>query len=92
MNKFLLPALLMTVPFAAQASCDCVCVNGRVQQLCDTAYDIPAFCAAQICPIAEPPIRPIMPPTIPPIGTTSCGPEQVFNPLTGQYEWHVVCN
>jgi hypothetical protein len=30
-------------------------------------------------------------PMVPPIGTTSCSPQQVMNPYTRQYEWRTIC-
>jgi len=91
MNRFLLPVVIMTVPFAAHANCDCVCVNGHVEQLCDSSYDMPTICAAQICPIAPPTLAPLAPAVIPPIGTSSCWMDRIYNSITGQYEWTMVC-
>lgn len=85
-------ALLMlaaTVP--GRAACQCACVDGQVQAICQDALDIKPICAPQICQIVPPAVRPIQAPTIPPIGTRSCGPQQVFNPTTGRYEWQTLC-
>jgi len=75
----------------ANARCVCRCINGQVQDVCDSAIDIPPICTPQICPITPPSIAPIPKPTIPPLGTTSCRQVQVLNPRTNQYEWRQVC-
>ena len=76
---------------ASQAACQCACVDGHVQAICENAIDLKPICAPQICQIVPPSVRPIQAPTMPPIGTRSCGPHQVFNPQTGRYEWQSLC-
>jgi hypothetical protein len=73
------------------AACVCRCVNGAMQPLCSSAMDIPPNCPPTICQIVPPSMQPIPTPTIPPIGTTHCSPQQVLNPYTRQYEWRTVC-
>jgi hypothetical protein len=70
----------------AQAACTCQCVNGQMQALCTSSIELPP-----LCPPTPPSIAPIGTPTLPPLGTTSCGPRQVLNPYTRQYEWRTIC-
>ncbi|MBM3512044.1 MAG: hypothetical protein FJX61_18190, partial [Alphaproteobacteria bacterium] len=62
---------------AAEAACQCTCVNGRPRALCTSALDIPPICGPEICPIVPPSIAPINPPRVPPIGTQNCRQAQV---------------
>lgn len=89
----LLAAIALSLGFvgAASAQCVCRCVDGRVQPICRSSLDIPPICAPQICRIVPPSIAPIPSPGIPPIGTSGCRQAQVFNPITGRYEWRTVC-
>jgi hypothetical protein len=38
-----------------------------------------------------PSVQPVPVPMVPPIGTTHCAPQQVFNQWTRQYEWRTIC-
>ena len=73
------------------ASCVCKCVNGEVTALCTSTLDIEPICRPIICPIALPSIAPIQMPRVPPIGTSRCAQRQVYNGITGRYEWREVC-
>ena len=75
----------------AFATCECMCVNGKMQPICESALDIPLPCVG-ICSIAPPSVPPIQTPTIPPIGTSKCVQKQIKNPYSGIYEWRTVCN
>ncbi len=75
----------------ASASCICRCVGGFVQAICSSSLDVEPICAPQVCPVVPPSVTPVQPPIVPPIGTNACGPSQVFNPYTGQYEWRTLC-
>ena len=76
---------------AAYANCECTCVNGHVQALCQSAVDLPPLCPPQLCPLQTPSIAPIPQAQLPPLGTTHCEQAQVLNPRTGMYEWRQVC-
>lgn len=76
---------------ASFAACECVCIDGKKEPICESALDIPPPCIG-ICAIATPRVPPIQTPSIPPIGTTKCVQKQVQNPYTGKYEWRTVCN
>jgi hypothetical protein len=75
----------------ASAECECACVNGTVQAICQSAIDLQPICAPTICPITPPAVTPIMAPQVPPIGTSQCAPRQVYDPATGQYVWQDLC-
>lgn len=78
--------------FATEASAMChwTFVNGKQQQLCDNAYDVPAIPTPGIAPIMPPSIKPIQTPVIPPVGTRSCEQAQVWNGTA--YQWQTVCH
>ena len=82
---------LMSIFGSAQANCECRCVNGSVQALCESSIDLKPICAPTICPLVPPAIAPITAPTLPPLGTSHCSNQQVLNPATGQYEWQRIC-
>lgn len=87
--RYVLFFLSLLTPAAAEATCNCYCVDGEVRQLCTSTLDLPAICAPRICPIMPPSLQPIMPPTIPPLGTTSCRVVRVWNGF--EYVWQRVC-
>ena len=84
-------AALLIQTSRSDAGCVCSCVNGQVQALCSSTFEIAPVCMPRVCPIVMPSIQPIRPPIIPPIGTSNCGPRQVFNPFTSRYEWKTIC-
>lgn len=83
--------LLALLPLAAGATCTCECVNGRVQVLCDRSTDLAPICSPRICPIPTPSVRPLEPLTLPPLGTTRCKREKVWNDAKQAYEWQTIC-
>jgi len=90
--------LLLTVVLASlltaesRAASVCRCVDGEMQPLCESSVDVPPVCPVAVCAIVPPPVRPIQPLGIPPLGTSQCSQRQVLNPTTRQYEWRSVCN
>lgn len=90
---FTVIVLVICQTATANGSCVCRCVNGRMQSLCTSVNDMPAFCPpSTLCPIAAPPtLAPLGPPIAPPVGTRSCFQRQILNPATGQYEWNMLC-
>ena len=89
--KAIAALVLLALPWGAEASCVCRCVNGEMRALCSSSLDIAPICPPTICPITPPSIAPIQTPRVPPVGTTACRQVQVFNQRTGQYEWREVC-
>ena len=93
-NPFIFVFALGTILFMnnnAYAACVCRCVGGEMKPICESSLDLPPICPPSICPIAPPSIAPLQPPTLPPLGTRNCNQQQVFNPLTGRYEWKTIC-
>lgn len=82
---------LLILNLDANASCVCRCVNGEMKPICQSSLDLPPICPPSICPLTPPSIAPLQPPTIPPLGTRNCTQQQVFNPLSGKYEWKTIC-
>jgi hypothetical protein len=80
-------ALLLSFP--ASADCRCTCVNGSMQALCDSAFELAPLCPMRLCPLATPTLRPLSTPRLPPLGTSFCRSEQVWTGF--QYEWVQVC-
>jgi hypothetical protein len=78
-------------PSTANADCVCRCVNGQMVPLCESTIDVPPICPPTVCAIAPPAVRPVDPPRAPPVGASHCQSEQVYNPVTRQYEWQEVC-
>ena len=80
--------ILATSP--SNAGCTCQCVNGRMQPLCDSAIDLPPLCPMQMCPPGQPSLAPLNPPTLPPLGTSSCRQAQICDNF-GNCQWQQVC-
>lgn len=83
--------LTLSLSTAASAECVCRCVNGNMQPICRSSLDISPICPPTVCPIVQPSVAPIPSPRVPPVGTSACRPEQVYNRITGQYEWREIC-
>jgi len=75
----------------ANASCQCVCMNGEVRAVCSSTLDIEPVCPPRVCPITPPSIEPIQRPRVPPVGTSNCVQKQIYNEHTRLYEWREVC-
>jgi len=85
----LLALVLVIFSQLANADCSCECINGRVQAVCSSTLDLKPICSPRICPILTPGIRPLPSLRVPPIGTTSCRKEQVWNGY--RYVWREYC-
>jgi len=75
----------------ADASCQCVCMDGQVRAVCSSTLDIEPICSPRICPMTTPSIEPIQRPRVPPLGTSKCVQKQIYNEDTRRYEWKEVC-
>jgi len=94
MKKILMMVIVLGVfAFAtyANASCQCVCMNGQVRAICSSTLDIQPICSPRICPMTTPSIEPIQTPRMPPVGTSKCVQKQIYNEYTHRYEWKTVC-
>jgi hypothetical protein len=72
------------------AGCTCQCVNGQMQPLCSSTFDIAPPCMG-ICGPAAPSITPFNPPRFRPMGTTSCRQAQICDQF-GNCRWQEVCH
>jgi hypothetical protein len=75
---------------AANAACTCLCVDGRMQPLCDGIIDPPKICPPTVCPIPKPSVAPVVPRTLYPFGGTQCRQAQICD-TSGKCEWEQVC-
>ncbi len=91
LKKLLALGLFLLLNLDVNAACVCRCINGEMKPLCESSLDLPPICPPAICPLTPPSIAPLQPPTLPPLGTRNCTQQQVFNPLSGKYEWKTVC-
>ena len=73
------------------ADCYCACMNGENQPFCDSTLDLPPLCPSRVCQIETPSIEPLPSLDLPPIGTTYCQQEQVYDDYEGRYVWRNVC-
>jgi len=74
---------------AAEAACECGCVNGVAVPICQKAHEKRPICGPAICrsgPAAPPSV-----PGVPPPNTAKCQVARVQNAYTTQYEWRRVC-
>ncbi len=84
--KILAAITLMVVSQSSLAACRWVYVDHDYnsstpaiqKQICDSVLDVPAIRTPQVQPIQTPSIKPLEPLRIPPIGTTKCRMERVY--------------
>jgi len=86
--------LLLTIAFAGAALADCVCqcVNGELAAICTGNVAVAPQCAPRSCP--APTSGSSMPRNLQVSsqgGGSDCAPQQVMDPVTGKYEWKVLC-
>ena len=95
MNRYIGIFLTIVVSFIFSklvlAGCYCACMNGVNQPFCESTLDLPPLCPPRICPIETPSIEPLPSLDLPPIGTTYCEEEQVYDDYEGRYVWREVC-
>jgi hypothetical protein len=84
--------LFVVAPHLASAACACRCVNGQVEAICQSPIDLKPLCSPTLCPLVPPSLKPIESVGLPPLGTSQCHNQQVWNPTTRQYEWVRLCN
>ena len=86
--------LLLSVAFAAAAFADCVCqcVNGELAAVCTGNIAVAPQCAPRTCPApssSQPMARNLQ--VSSQGGGSDCAPRQVLDPVSGKYEWKVLC-
>lgn len=72
----------------AEARCSCQCVNGKVQQTCDSTMDVEPVCPAATCPSSKSSAAPANRPA--PAANRNCREEQVCN-FYGECRTERVC-
>jgi hypothetical protein len=93
----LLRAALMiistTFAGAAAANCVCQCVNGELAAICVGNVAVQPACAPRSCPAptANLSMARNLQASTQGGGGSDCAPRQVLNPISGQYEWKVLC-
>lgn len=75
----------------ANAKCVCKCVNGKIEAIYDNILDLPSIYPLTLCPLLTPKLALLKVLSLPPIGTTECKEEQVYNSYLGDYEWKEIC-
>lgn len=56
----------------AGAACNCLCVNGRMQAVCERVTEIQPVCPLRLCPSRRAEMAPLGPLVVPPLGTSKC--------------------
>lgn len=75
---------------AANAACTCLCVDGRMQPLCDGVIDPPKICPPTACPVPKPSVAPVIPPELLTLGGARCKQAQVCD-ASGKCTWEQLC-
>jgi hypothetical protein len=83
-------AALLIGGSAANAACTCMCVDGRMQPLCDGVIDPPRVCPPTVCRPPKPSVAPVIPPNLLTLGGSQCKQAQVCDP-SGKCAWEQVC-
>jgi len=84
---------LFTFSSAAFANCTCQCVNGELAAICTGNVNAQPTCAPRGCPPAPASVSMAQsqPVSSQGAGGSTCAPVQVLHPVSGQYEWKVLC-
>ena len=86
--------ILLTVAFVGTALADCVCqcVNGEVAAICTGNIAVQPQCAPRSCPAPSASLSMARNLQVSSQGGGSdCAPQQVMDPVSGKYEWKVLC-
>jgi hypothetical protein len=74
----------------ARAACNCLCVNGRMQAVCERITDVAPICPSSFCPSRRALIAPLRPLILPPVGTSKCRQAWVCDSYR-RCSWQPVC-
>ena len=83
-------AALLIDSSAANAACTCLCVDGRMQPVCDDGINRPMVCRPAICKPPKPSVAPVIPPIVQGLGGTECKQAQLCD-TSGKCSWEQVC-
>ena len=80
-------------PATAVADCVCQCVNGELAAICSGNISVQPTCAPRTCPAPTANVSMMRNQTVSSRGGSGsdCAPRQVLDPISGKYEWQVLC-
>lgn len=88
-------AVLFSFAFTSTAVADCVCqcVNGELAAICTGNIAVQPTCAPRSCPAPTASLSMARNQQVSSQGGSGsdCAPRQVLNPVSGKYEWQVLC-
>lgn len=93
MRSLIAVALLISLSTVARADCECTCIGGEYQAVCDDAADVKTECPTEICAIA-PPVADdeAEEPYLPPPRRRACRHEMAWDPVLREYRRMVICD
>jgi hypothetical protein len=90
-----LAAVLFSFAFTGTAVADCVCqcVNGELAAICTGNVSVQPTCAPRLCPAVGGSVSMAQNRQASAQGASGsgCAPRQVLDPVSGKYEWQVLC-
>jgi hypothetical protein len=91
--KAILTAALMTFAGVAAADYVCQCVNGELAAIYSGNVSVEPVCAPRSCPAptASSSTARSLQVSTQGGGGSDCAPRQVMDPISGKYEWKVLC-
>jgi hypothetical protein len=77
----------------AFADCRCLCVNGELAAICTGNLSVQPTCAPRLCPAVGGSVSMAQNRQASAQGGSGsgCAPRQVLDPVSGKYEWQVLC-
>jgi len=80
-------------PGTAIADCVCQCVNGELAAICTGNVSVQPTCAPRVCPAVGGSVAMVQNRHASAQGGSGsgCAPRQVQDPVSGKYEWQVLC-
>ena len=93
MKSLIAIAVLVCLSNVARADCECTCVGGEYQAVCDDSAEDKPECPTEICAIAPPVAdEAAEEPYLPPARRRACRPEMAWDPVLREYRRMVVCD
>lgn len=90
-----LAAVLFSLAFTstAFADCRCLCINGELAAICTGNVSVQPTCAPRVCPAVGGSVTMVQNRQASAQGGSGsgCAPRQVLDPVSGKYEWQVLC-
>jgi hypothetical protein len=78
---------------AAFANCTCQCVNGELAAICAGNVSVQPTCPPRSCPAPSPNLSMARNQQVSAQGGngSDCAPRQVLDPISGKYQWQLLC-